>query len=597
MKPLYVPHGTRRRELVPVSLGEQPADVLIQGGRLVNVSTGEIYAADVAIKGDRIAAVGDVDYTRGPDTETIDASGRFLCPGLIEGHLHSYHTYLSLEAFTEGLVTHGVTAYADGFYGQGIVGGIEAVKAFKDAFDRLPLRLLFLVPTLAYLQNRDLGLTAAAGVSVEELFEMLEWPGCHGLEEPPSDTVLAEDAAFDELYERTLAKRLVLTGHGAGADERAIQAYAAMGCTTDHEMVESWESLSRARAGYKLLMRMASSVHNQPEALKALVENRLDPRAFGFCADEVSPTKLQETGTTLTNVRDAISRGIPPVTAIQMATINTAEAFFTQQEIGLVAPGRLADVLILEDLSEFSIDRVVVGGVVVADGGQLAVELPRIEYPPCCYDTIQLAEPLTAADLDTRTTIDADTVEVRVIGKEDAAFQSDERRARLAVHDGVVVPDVVRDVLPIAMVDRLGRGTGIGTGFVQGFGIQRGAIASTVNAMCENLVAVGASTADMAFAMNRLAEIGGGFVVVEDGEVLALLELPLLGLMNDEPLADAMPKLDGLMAAIRAIGCEMETPLMSLEFSFACGQIGDVKLSDEGLLDVAATEIVDVVVG
>lgn len=597
MKQLYAPHGTRRRELVPVALGEQAADVVIAGGRLVNVSTGEIYAADVAIKGDRIAAVGDVDYTCGPQTETIDASGRFLCPGLIEGHLHSYHTYLSLEAFSEGLVTHGVTAYADGFYGQGIVGGIEAVRASKDAFDQLPLRLLFLVPTLAYLQNRDLGLTAAPGVSVEDLFEMLEWPGCYGLEEPPSDTVLVEDPAFDELYERTLAKRMVLTGHGAGASERAIQAYAAMGCTTDHEMVESWESVSRARAGYKLLMRMASSVHNQPAALEALVEHRLDPRAFGFCADEVSPTKLVATGSTLTNVRDAIARGVPPVTAIQMATINTAEAFFAQQDLGLVAPGRFADILLIEDLAEFTIDRVIVGGGVVSEGGELAVELPRIQYPASCYDTIQLPAPLTAADLDTRTDLDAETVEVRVIGKDDAAFQSDERRARLAVRDGIVVPDVVGDVLPIAMVDRLGRGTGIGTGFVQGFGLERGAIASTVNAMCENLVAVGASTADMAFAMNHLAEIGGGFVVVEDGEILALLPLPLLGLMNDEPLAEAMPKLDDLMAAIRSLGCTMETPLMSLEFSFACGQIGDVKLSDEGLLDVAGPRFVDVVVG
>ena len=191
--PAVQARSASRRPLVDVAMGRVPADAIVTGGELVNVLTGEIYPASVAIKGDRFAAVGDVDYCRGPETMTIDAGGRFMVPGLVEGHLHQYHSYLGVNAFVEALLLHGVTAIAEGFYGPGIVGGADAVRFFKDAFERMPTHLIFLVPTLAYLQNRKLGLTPTPGVSMEEMFEMLDWPGCRGLEEPPSGEIIAGD--------------------------------------------------------------------------------------------------------------------------------------------------------------------------------------------------------------------------------------------------------------------------------------------------------------------------------------------------------------------------------------------------------------------
>lgn len=585
-----------RVDLVDVALGNAPADSVVQGGRLVNVASGEIYPADVAVKHGRIAAVGDVQYTIGDGTRVVDAGGRFLCPGLVEAHLHSYHSYIGVPEFTEVLLRHGVTAFADAFYGQGIVAGKAAVRFFKEAFEQMPIRLLFLVPTLAYLQNRDSGLTPTEGVSPEEMLEMLDWPGCYGLEEPPSAPLVGKWPEFMELCEKTLEQRKLITGHAAAIDNRTLQAYAALGVTTDHEAVTTDEGIDRIRLGYKLLMRMASSAFHEVELLKAITEHSLSPRNFGFCADEASPLKLVEIGSTAHNLRVAIARGIPPITAIQMATLNNAEAFFAQQDIGIIAPGRYADMLLVDDLVEFSIDRVLVGGETYIEGGRLVREIPKVAYPSFCFNTIKLSEPITPSALATHAPIEEGTTEVRVIGITDGEYASDERRARLQVVGGIVQPDLEQDILPVAMVDRFGKGTGIGSGFAQGFQLKRGAIAQTVNAVCENLVVVGTNLEDMAFACNHLAEIGGGFIIVDGGEIKALVELPLLGLMNDEPLDVVIPKFIRAYQAARELGSNLSSPFVSLEFTFACPGIPDLKMSDEGLIRILPPEKLEVVV-
>jgi adenine deaminase len=580
-----------RTELVGVALGHTPADVAITGGRLVNVASGEIYDAGVAIKGDRIAAVGDVDYTIGQGTRIIDATGHFLCPGLIEAHLHSYHSSVGVREFAEALLCHGVTTYVDGFYGQGIVGGKEAVRFFKDAFDEMPVRLLFLIPALAYLQNRDAGLTPAPGVSSADMMEMLDWPGCYGVEEPPPASIVGCWPEMVELYEGALARRLVLTGHAAAVDARTLQAYTAMGTTTDHEAVTGEEGRDRIRAGYSLFMRMASAAWHEIEVVKAVTELGVDSRSFGFCADEASPTKLTKIGTTAHNLRTAISRGVAPITAVQMATLNNAQAFFAQTDVGQIAAGRYADILLVDDLVAFNVREVIVGGVTRVRDGILTEPLPPVEYPSFLFDTVKLAKPVTADDLRTPAPEGASEVEVRAIGVIDGGFLTDERRARLSVVDGFIQPDVDQDVIAVAMVDRFGKGLdpGIGVGFAQGYGIKRGCIASTLNAVCENVIVAGVDFDDMALACNKLAEIGGGLIVVEGGEVKALVELPLQGLMNDEPLEVVMPKFEALYQAVRDLGCDLTGPFVSLEFTFVCPGIPDLKLSDEGLMRIGPT--------
>ncbi len=574
-----------RRDLIDVAMGRAPADLLIRGGNLVNVSTGEIYPAEVAIKGERIAAVGDVGYAKGEGTEILDAGGRFLTPGLIDGHLHSYHSYLGAEEFTEGLLRHGVTATADGFYGQGIVGGMEAIRFFKEAFERMPIRLIFLVPVLSYLQNRELGLTPANGIEPDEMIKMLDWPNCYGVEEPPFLPIVEKYEEFLELFEATLERRKVITGHAAGIDFRSIQAYAAMGAATDHEAVDPDDAVAKARAGIKLLIRQGSGCYDVPEVIRAFTERGIDSRAMGFCADVASPEKLMNEGGIDENVRVAISRGVPPVTAVQMATINNAEIFYAQQDFGVVAPGRYADILLVDDLADFSIQRVMVGGRTVVRDGELVAELPQVTYPRSFYDTVKLERPVRPDELEATHDADASTATVRVIGVTDGSLETDERHIELRVADGVIQPDLDQDVVRLAMIDRFGKGTGIGVGFVQGFGLRHGAFASSVNAVCENLVVVGTNPDDMALAVNHLAEIGGGKIVVADGEVKSLVELPLLGLLAEDRLEVVMEKFQSAFAEIRALGCELRSPYSTLEFCFACGEIGHIKLSEEGLVN------------
>ena len=582
-----------RRPLIDVALGNVPADAVVLGGRVVNVLTREVYDAGVAIAAGRIAAVGDVEYARGEETLVVDADGRYVTPGLVDGHLHSYHSYLGVNAFVEAMLIHGVTTTTDAFYGQGIVGGKEAVRFFKQAFERQPLRVLFLVPVLAYLQNRELGLTPTAGISVAEMHELLDWDGCQGLEEPPFIPIVEKWDEFLDLFEATLERGKTITGHAAGIDWRQTQAYVAMGASTEHEAVEVGDAIDKARAGLRLLMRQGSGAFDVPELVKAYTEHGIDPRRLGFCADLASPEKLIREGGVDENVRVAIANGVPPPVAVQMATVNVAEAFGVDRDLGAVAPGRHADLLLVDDLVSFAIDRVLVAGEVVVEQGELAVALPPVEYPRSFYGTVGIERELTADDLRLRSGEPA--VEVRVIGVTEGSLETDERRARLPVADGVVQADLAADVLPLAMADRFGKGTGVGVGFVQGFGLERGAIASTVNAVCENLVAVGADVGDMAIAMNHLAEIGGGKVVVADGEILALAELPLLGLQSEDSIAVVSEKFDRAFAAIADLGCGLRNPFSQLEFCFACGEIGDIKLSDQGLIRVNPPEFLEVI--
>jgi adenine deaminase len=296
------------------------------------------------------------------------------------------------------------------------------------------------------------------------------------------------------------------------------------------------------------------------------------------------------------NIRVAVANGVPPVVAVQMATLNVAEAFGLQHDLGALAPGRFADVLLVDDLVSFSVSRVIAGGETVFNDGGFVADLPPVEYPKSFYGTVKIERPISAADLEAIAPA-GETVRVRVIRVTDGSLFTDERHVELETSDGVIQPDLAEDVLPLAMVDRFRKGgERIGVGFVEGFGLERGAIASTVNAVCENLVAVGTNTEDMAVAMNHLAEIGGGKIVVVEGEVVALVELPLLGLLSADPLNETIAKFDRALSEITRLGCTLRNPFSQLEFCFACGEIGDLRLSDEGLLHVDPPEKVDLIV-
>ncbi len=296
-----------RRRLIDVGLGREPADVIVSGGQIVSVHTNELLRADVAIASGRIAAVGELlQSTRGPKTRVVDASGMFVSPGLIDGHLHYHHTYLDPAEASKLLLRSGITGTADGFYGEAIVGGLEAVRALKQAADKLKIRLIFLAPTSAYLQNRMFGLTPAKAVSIKDLHEMLDWEGCYGLDETPFSSVIDKDEGMLGLFEATVAKGKVVTGHVRGADKRQVQAFVAMGGSVDHEAVSVEDALSRARAGMKVLMRFGSGVADLPNLIGAYTDVGISPRQLALCTDVLLPETLLNGGVDMA-VRTAIA--------------------------------------------------------------------------------------------------------------------------------------------------------------------------------------------------------------------------------------------------------------------------------------------------
>ena len=574
-----------RRRLIKVALGRAPAETVIRGGRIVDVYTGELRPADIAVAAGRIAYVGAIPAAaEGPNTEVIDASGYFVAPGLIDSHLHYHHTYLDPAEAAKLLLRRGVTGTADGFYGEAIVGGIEAVRAIKESLARVPIRLIFLAPSQAYLQNRMFGLKPAAGVSVADLKEMLGWQGCYGLDETPfSSVVLDEDEGMLELFEAALAAGKVPTGHVSGASEKEVQAFVAMGGMVDHEAVNIAEAIDRARAGMKVLMRFGSGVPDLPNLIGAYTEAGVSARQLAVCTDVLLPETLAQGGLDVA-VRQIIAAGVRPAEAIAMATVNVAESFRADFDMGSIAAGRFADMLLLDDLASLSIRKVIFGGKLVAEDGAMRIDFPRPAYPNFMLNTVRPPVMPRAADFVVKTARPDGAVKVRCVGVSDTLLATDERQIVLHARGGVIAPDPAQDVAMIAMVDRLDKNSGMATAFVHGFGLKIGAMASTHNAVCENLAVVGMSGADMAFAAEKLREMGGGQVIVRDGAVIAAFPMPVLGLFSDRPFLEVLAKRKEIADAARVVGCNINDPMLKLEFAFAAAEFPHLRMSEEGLL-------------
>ena len=424
---------------------------------------------------------------------------------------------------------------------------------------------------------------------------MLDWPEAIGLEEPPFLPITQKDKVFLDLFEKAVKKRLAITGHASGIDIPSLNAYAAAGAVTDHESTDALDAMEKARVGIRVLMRQGSGAFDVRALSKAITEHKLSPRGFSFCADLAAPEKLFYEGDINECIRIAIKSGIDPITAIRMGSLNAAEVYNLQLEIGSIAPGRIADILFVRNLIDFDIARVMANGKIVVEDGKFLPVLKSPKYPEFMYGTVKLKRPLVANHFNLNGPRRKTSAKVRVIGAIDLSLYTQERVATLKVVDGVIQPDQNKDILRIAMIDRHGDTGEVGNAFVNGFKLTKGAVATSVNAVCENIVVVGTNNEDMAFAANHLAKIGGGKVVVADGKILAQVELPLFGLLSDEPLETVIKKFDKAYAEIRKLGCPFTSAFSTLEFCCACGEIGKIKIFQGGLIDAEKPEKVGVV--
>ena len=566
--------GLEREALIDVAMGYEPADKVIKNCQIVNSHTGTIHKPSdhVAIKGERIAAVGDMDYTIGEDTEVIDAGGRFLVPGLIDPHCHQWHTYANSTVFAACRLLHGSTTIVDGFYGHAIVNGLRASRFFLDELLRTPVKPIFVVPTMCYTQNRGIGFPASPNApSIQELLDSLEWPETKGIEEISPELMLyrnQRDADLLNLMEECLKQGKVIQGHSAGmTDDKITNAWVSSGIMHNHEIVNASETRRQAELGIWIVIREGSACKDIEACIPVITEEKYDARAFQLCTDVITPDWMLERGQMDNAIRVGIQNGLDPMTAIQMSTIQPAEFYRVNHDMGMIAPGRYADIVFVETLEEFEISKVMANGKVWVEDGKLLEPLENPKYPDWLYGTMNIDRTLTPEDFQIRAPEGAgDTVKVQVINTRDGSLETPGSVECLKVVDGLVQADPENGINKICMIDRI-MGTGeIGLAFVKGFGIQEGCIGTTANVFNQNIVLVGTSDEDMAAAANETIAMDGGFIALRRGEVVASLPTPLNGLASDLPFNDLFEKQFELIKAWRDMGCDLETPQMNLEF-------------------------------
>jgi adenine deaminase len=583
-----------RAELVDVALGKKSADVVIKGGWLVNVNTGEVEKADVALKGRRVALVGDAGHCVGKGTEVISAKEKYLVPGLLDAHVHIESSMLTLTQFARAVLPRGTTGVFIDPHEIANVLGMKGVRLMLDESRALPLKVFITLPSCVPSAP---GLeTAGAELGPAEIAEGLGWERVVGLGEVMNfPGVLAGDRRMHGEIQEALKRHRVVEGHAPGLLGRELSAYIAAGVRSDHESFTPEEAVEKLRLGMGLEIREGSAAKNLAALLKPILKLKLDTRHCLLATDDRHPADLLKEGHMDHVVRRAIEEGLDPVKAVQMATINTAEHFGVSDELGSISPGKLADVLILDDFERMGVERVIADGRLVAARGRLVARLPAPRRPRFALRTMNLKR-ARAEDFEVRVSKGAKRVRARVIGVVEGEIITERRVVPLRVEDGLVMQDLDRDIARAAVVERH-RATGnIGLGFVCGFGIKEGALASSVAHDAHNVIVVGASEGDMAVAVNEVARLGGGQVVVRGGKILAGLGLPIAGLMSDEPLKVVSSKLEGLHRAARGLGIGLRAPFMHLSF-LPLAVVPKLRITDKGLVDVERFKLVNLIVG
>ncbi|QAA76150.1 MAG: Adenine deaminase [Candidatus Bipolaricaulis sibiricus] len=580
------------RDLTAVAAGRRPADLVVRNGRWVNVCSGEVLAGtDVAVLGDRIAYCGpDAGPAIGPNTHVIEAAGRYLVPGLLDAHVHVESSMLTPTEFARAVLPRGTTGvFADPHEITNVLG-LRAVQLFLEEAGSLPLKVYVQIPScVPAVQGLD---TPGAEVGPAEVTEGLSWPGVIGLGEVMDyPGVIGGNPYVHAKITAALRAGKVVGGHYASPDlGRPFHAYAAGGPADCHEGTRAEDAVARVRQGMRAILRQGAAWQDLIEGLRAVTELGLDPRRVLLATDDRDARTLLRNGHMDDVVRTAIAVGVPPVTVIAMATLNTAEHFGLDRDVGAIAPGRVADILIVSDLEQFTVDTVIASGRVVARAGELQVPLPRFPYPDWARGTVRLDRPLSASDFAIRAPIATGDVEVRAIELIEHQAPTRERRVRLPVHHGQVAtpPEVAR----VAVVERHCGSGRIGHGLLVGLGLKPGcAVASTVAHDSHHLLIVGTNPEAMARAANHVARVGGGIAVVRGEEVVAFLPLPIAGLLSDRPAEEVAAGLATVHAALRACGVRLADGLMTLSL-LALPVIPALRVTDRGLVDVERGEIV-----
>jgi adenine deaminase len=590
LKKIAPPDASEIRTLMDVAMGRVKADLVISGGDLVNVYTGEILEGwSVAIKGERIAYVGDnPGHTIGFDTEVIDASGKILIPGLIDAHTHLF-MYYTVSEFLRYAMTGGTTTIIAEALEIAFPLGYEGLLEYLESAGDQPVKLFATAPPMPTLSPH----CRPKAMDVETLQKLLKRDDILGLGETPWSCVVNGSKLIFDLFAETLASGKRLEGHSAGARGKKLVSYVATGISSCHESTTVEELLERLRLGLWTMIR-EGDIRAELPAVSGIKDHDIDFRRLILVSDGIVPKRLMADGYMEYVVQRAIDFGFDPIVAIQMATLNPAEHFRLDHSIGGMAPSRLADIVIIPDIRSIKAEYVISNGRIIAKDGSLIVQPRSHNFSKKSFPSIQIQKKLSASDFTVSVDPGTDPVRVRIIDQITELITR-EAQVNMACPDGKVKADVDRDILKVAAITETDAGTKIFTGFIRGVGIKKGAFATTaVWDACAMLI-VGSNDEDMAEAANRVVSIRGGIVVCVDGRVMTELPLPIGGLVSDESMETIARRIDDIHQALGRMGCPLLDPHLTLT-TLTTPFIPFFRMSEEGVVDLKEGRGVDLVV-
>jgi adenine deaminase len=563
-------------ELIAVARGDKAADLVIKNASIVNTFNGTIEKGDVAIYGDRIAGIGDYKIS----DNLIDLNGDYLAPGLIDGHTHVESSMLHPARYAEAVVPKGTTSAITDLHEITNVCGIDGIEFYMKWAEKLPLDIFVMVPSCVPATNME---TSGADIEAKDIKKILQLPNVLGLGEMMNfpGVIFGDKMVLDKI---TAAKKLVLNGHAPGVSGKQLNAYMSAGISSDHECTMLNEAREKLSRGMHILIREGSSEHNLDELLPLVTDNTY--KRCLFVVDDRSCDDLLNQGDIDAVVRKAIKSGLDPVRAIQLATINAAE-HFRLHHYGGIGPGYVANLITLTNLNDLKIDMVLHNGKLVARQGEYLPPIPEIADDE--LGNSMNIRPFKPESFELKVK----SAELPVIEVVPGQIVTRKTMDKIKIEKGVAMIDIERDILKIAVVERHKATGNIGLGLIKGFGLKKGAIASTVAHDSHNVVVVGTSNSDIYTAVNELINIGGGLVTCADNKVLASLPLPIAGLLSNLPLMQVVQKFENLEKTTSTLGNLPPAPFALLSF-MALAVIPELKLTDKGLVDVVQFKIIDI---
>jgi len=548
-----------------IARGEKPAELLFKNAKLVNVLSGEIHDANVAVEDGRVIGFGDYKAKR-----VIDLKGAYLAPSLIDGHFHVESSMLTAPEFARAVVPHGTGTVVIDPHEYANVLGLDGIRYVLESTKNLAVDFFIMLPSCVPATHLE---TAGAKLSADDLKLMMHDDRVAGVAE-----LMNFPGVYlgfkSELAKIDAGKGKAIDGHAPGLRGKNLNAYVLAGVRSDHESVAVEEAREKLRLGMHILLREGSTERNLEHLLPLI--NRNNFQNCSYATDDKLAGDLVSEGHIDHCVRKSIKLGLPPITAFQIATINTAR-HYRLQNLGAIAPRFWADFVVFDDLKNFRVRQTYKKGVLVAEKGKFLGKTPvKVSLP---RSTMNLR--YSPRDLMVKP---QGTHKIKVIEIVPQQIVTRTVVEKPKISGGQIVADTARDVLKMVVVERHHATGNVGVGFVRGFKLKSGAIGSTVAHDAHNVIVAGTNDADILFAIHELARLQGGQIAVENGKVKAELALPIAGLVSDKPLAQAMKAIDDLNAAAQALGCDLDAPFMTLSF-LALSPIPELKLTDQGLID------------